>query len=251
MSEVLASANETAATQYRTMAKIVADYLRSAILSGRLGPGDRIQQDEVARQLGVSRMPVRDALRVIQSEGLVEIHPHRAAVVVSLRPKDIVEIFEIRAILEGRAAELAAPQITDAILAHLRETYATMDGILKDWNHDRWLGLNREFHTTIYAASGWTRLCGIIENLLNTLFPYQRAASGLATRRLTAHREHQQILLAAEKRDSALLGQLTAEHLRATARDLVGYVSTHRGEFSDASPRPEGSDRVSGTVDHT
>ncbi|MHB1414983.1 MAG: GntR family transcriptional regulator [Chloroflexota bacterium] len=218
------------ASQYRTMEKIVADYLRSAILAGRLGPGDRINQDDVARELGVSRMPVRDALRIVQSEGLVEIHPHRAAIVVSLRPKDIAEIFEIRAILEGRAAELAAPYLTDSTIGDLRAVWEEMDRTLKNWDHNHWLGLNRRFHTTIYGASGWTRLCGLIDTQLNTLFPYQRAASGIVARRYTAHEQHCQILLAAETRDAVLLGQRTAEHLRSTARDLIGFVATHRGE---------------------
>lgn len=238
MSQVPLPGAQTSAIQYRTMARIVADYLRSAILSGRLGPGDKIQQDEIARQLGVSRMPVRDALRIVQSEGLVEIYPHRAAVVVSLRPQDIIEIFEIRALLEGRAAELAAAHLSDAIVAHLHEVYAAMDTILREWDHDRWLQLNREFHSTIYAASGWTRLCSIIDTQLNTLFPYQRAASSFVERRLTAHHEHGLILQAAKQRDAALLGQRTAEHLRATARDLVEYISTHRGTPAGSGAGP-------------
>jgi DNA-binding GntR family transcriptional regulator len=97
------------AVEYRTMQRIVTDRVRSAILSGQFGPGERVPQDDLAQQLGVSRMPVREALRILESEGLVELRPHRGAVVVDLLPEDIAEVFEIRAMLEGKAAALAAP----------------------------------------------------------------------------------------------------------------------------------------------
>lgn len=221
-------APEQTTIHYRTMARAVADFLRSAILSGRFAPGDRIEQDDLAHELDVSRMPVREALRILQSEGLLLLRPHRAAIVVSLRAEDIAEIFEIRALLEGRAAELAAPQLSTASLQRLREIYQEMDGLLDNWDHDRWLHLNREFHMATYPAEGWERLRTLIGTQQNTIFPYQRAATGLISRRAVAHQEHYQILLAAESRDSKLIGNLTAEHLRSTARDLIGYVSIHR-----------------------
>src|SRR5438128_11057097 len=108
--------NGASAIEYRTMQAIVTDHVRSAILGGRYAPGARVPQDELAQQLGVSRMPVREALRVLEMEGLVELRPHRGAIVVDLRPEEIGEIFEIRAMLEGRAAALAAPRLDEVTL---------------------------------------------------------------------------------------------------------------------------------------
>lgn len=236
MLEPSAAATQPQAFQYRTMQTIATDYLRSAILSGRLGPGDRIQQDEVAALLGVSRMPVREALRILHSEGLVELQPHRGAIVVSLRAEDIFEIFEIRAILEGRAAEQAADKLSAAALAQMRAAYEEMGALLESGSLlgleglARWLDLNRQFHWTIYDACSWRRLRALINTQMNALVPYQRAASGLIARRAVAHREHEAILRAAEARDGGLLGELTARHLRQTAEDLVGYVAAHRME---------------------
>lgn len=266
--------------EYRTLQNIVTDNLRSAILSGQLGPGDRLQHDDIARQFGVSRMPVREALRVLHSEGLVELRPHRGAVVVDLRPEDVAEIFEIRAMLEAQAAELAAPNLTDATVERMRGLLAEMalvghrpgptnavtgigaadngsggngaDGTgatgngAADGAHDeaRWLALNSEFHTSIYPASGWPRLCSLIEAQRNVVQPYLRLAAAHLGRTETAHREHAAILDAAAARDGARLAALTVEHLRGTARELIEYLITRRSG-GDPSTRPSG-DRLPG-----
>jgi DNA-binding GntR family transcriptional regulator len=229
--------------EYRTRGQAVTHFLRSAILSGRLGPGDRVAQEEIAKQLNVSGIPVREALRALQSEGLVEIRPHRGAVVVSLRPQDIMEVFDIRATLEARAVELAAPQLTDAALVRLRQIWEEMDRLLTAWNHERWLALNREFHSTICRASGRPRLCALIDAQANALLPYQRAASGLIARKRPGHEEHYRILLAAEARDAQLLASRAAEHLRGTARDLMDYFSTHRSE-TDGQVDTQGAENL-------
>lgn len=214
------------AVEYRTMQQIVTDRVRSAILSGQFGPGERVPQDELAQQLGVSRMPVREALRILESEGLVELRPHRGAVVVDLLPEDIAEVFEIRAMLEGKAAALAAPNLTDDTLARLRAIAGQLEGASND--EERWLALNREFHTAIYPASGWPRLCQMIEQQRNVVQPYIRAALAFVGRTGTAREEHRAILAAAEARDGAKLARLTQEHLRTTARGLTEFLELHR-----------------------
>jgi DNA-binding GntR family transcriptional regulator len=214
------------ATEYRTMQEIVTTHLREAIRSGRLEPGTRLQQDDMARQLHVSRMPVREALRILEQEGLVELRPHRSAVVVSLRLDDVAEIFEIRAMLEGRAAELAGPHLTDAAIARLREIHTAMSRVEHD--EDRWLALNQQFHTAIYPASGRPRLCALIDAQRNVVQPYLRAAFALLGRAPSAHAEHERILWAAEDRDGARMSQLTVEHLHTTQQGLIAYLATLR-----------------------
>ena len=234
------------AAEYRTLQDIVTGRLRSAILSGQLGPGDRLQHDDFARQFGVSRMPVREALRVLQSEGLVELRPHRGAVVIDLRPNDVAEIFEIRAMLEARAAELAAPNLTDETLDRMREILDEMGRIgqrhaaahgangASDVNgldgHDdgRWLTLNSQIHTIIYPASGWPHLCSLIEAQRNVVQPYLRLAAAYLGRTETAHAEHVAILEAARARDGARLAELTVTHMRRTASELVEYLTNRR-----------------------
>jgi len=95
-------------TAYKTMQEIVYDTIREAIQIGRYAPGQRLIADELAQELGTSRMPVREALRRLEVAGLVSITPHRGAVVSELSEQEIVEIYHIRAVLEGLAARLAA-----------------------------------------------------------------------------------------------------------------------------------------------
>src|SRR5574341_1579615 len=99
---------------YRTMQEMVYDAIRDAVLSGRYPPGKRLVADEIARELGVSRMPVREALQRLQVAGLIAITRHKAAVVSELSEPDIVEIYHIRAVLDGLATRLAAPNLTPA-----------------------------------------------------------------------------------------------------------------------------------------
>jgi DNA-binding GntR family transcriptional regulator len=235
--------------EYRTLQNIVTDQLRSAILSGRLGPGERLQHDEIARQLGVSRMPVREALRVLDGEGLVELRPHRGAVVVDLRPEDIAEVFEIRAMLEGRAAELAGPRLSEATLTRMRQILVEMERLGKRDGlspgdlalaEGRWLTLNTEFHTIIYPASGWPRLCTLIEAQRNVVQPHLRIAAAYLGRTESAHHEHAEILRAAEARDGKRLAELTVAHLRATATELIDYLASRRPS-DDAGDQSNGA----------
>ena len=99
------------ATAYRTMKEIAYEAIREAILSGRFLPGQRLVADELAQEFGTSRMPIREALQRLENAGLVSITPHRGAVVSELSEQEIVEIYHIRAVLEGLAARLAAPHL--------------------------------------------------------------------------------------------------------------------------------------------
>src|SRR5581483_2145876 len=132
---------EPSLPEYRTMETLVTDHLRAAILHGRMPPGTRLNQYTLAQQLRVSRMPVREALRTLQAEGLIELQPHRSAVVVSLEPAEFAEIFDIRATLEARAARRAVPRLTGETVARLHRLHDAM-GAAMAAGDERWLTLH-------------------------------------------------------------------------------------------------------------
>lgn len=200
----------------------VAEKLREAILQGHLKPGDRLDQNEIAGLLNVSRSPVREALRTLATEGLVEIQPHRSAVVAELSPTELEEIYFIRGILEGMAARVSVPKITQKQLERLAEILEEME---TESDLDRWLELNRSFHETIYEAGDRPRLLSIIENLRNTSTPYIRQYIASSEHMETARESHKRIYAACVARDGARAQEATEKHLKAVCNNVLVYVT--------------------------
>src|SRR5581483_4658237 len=142
------------AGDYRTMQQIVTEKLRQAILDGTFKPNQRLHQADLAEILNVSRIPTREALRTLEGEGLVTFYPHRGAVVATMSPEEIEEVYEIRILLETSAAQRALKRVTDAQVV--------------------WARLNDDFHHSMYAPSGWTRLLSVIDMMRNLTTPYVR-----------------------------------------------------------------------------
>ena len=150
----------TAIDRPRTVAEQVADLLREAIAQGTLAAGSVLRQDELAARLGFSRMPIRDALRQLEAEGLVTIHPTRGAFVARMEVREIREIYALRALLEAEALRLSCPLLGAAALA---EAAAVLERLEREPEVGRWGQLNRRFHLTLYGACGNGRLLDLIE----------------------------------------------------------------------------------------
>lgn len=208
---------------FRTREEFVADKLREAILRGYLKPGERLDENELAGLLNVSRSPVRHALRTLAAEGLVEVYPHRGAMVTELLPEELEEIYLIRGILEGIAARLAAPKMDADRIATLR---TILEELNKTKDLDRWLELNFRFHETIYVAANRPRLLSIIENLRNTAAPYIRQLIASPEHRQETRRSHQRIFEACEKRDGVLAQKETQKHLKASCDGVLVCVES-------------------------
>lgn len=159
----------------------VVEYIRSKILLGEYGPEGRLVEEQIAGELGVSRTPVRQALTIVESEGLVEIFPNRGAIVASFSFDDVWRVYDLRAVLEGLAARRAAENIGDAELDTLRalaEEMERLDGELRNANapsgrlgggaHKEWIrclvNANQDFHHAIAAASRNRRLEKLVRN---------------------------------------------------------------------------------------
>lgn len=191
---------------------------REAILKGYLKPGEKLDQNEIAELLGVSRSPVRDALRKLAAEGLVQIHPHRGAIVAELTPEELEEIYLLRRVLEGLAVRLAVPHIDDERLAVLEEILRTMD---ETEDADTWIDLNYRFHHTIYEAARRPRLLALIDNLRMVVAPYIRQYISTPEYRRSAQISHRRILEACARRDPVEAQRETEEHLQAVVDGVL------------------------------
>ena len=203
-------------SRYQTRSQIIHETLRREILVGTLGLGDLLRQDEIASRFEVSRIPVREALKTLAAEGLVELRPHQRAVVRKYSAAEIEEIFLIRSILEPKAGALACPRLVDADLETLGTLLRQMERIADPADLVRYLELNREFHMTIYRAAERPALIRLLEHFFDQstrfIHLYLRATETF----VKAHAEHVEIHEACRHREPELLERLLLDHVRQT-----------------------------------
>ena len=202
----------------------VTTKLRELILKGEFKMGERLMQEEWAKKLGVSRMPLREALRQLEVEGLVRIEPRRGAIVTPVSIDDIEEIYQLRALLEGEAVVKALPFLGGEEVAELENIYGRML-MLKADEHDmeEFMALNSEFHRIIREGCPWRRIQGFIETLWKGIPPY--TPSLLADHLSESHKEHGQMLQAIKDNDAEKLRQVTMQHILRTKDNLIHMIS--------------------------
>lgn len=203
---------------YPTRAQAVAEFLRKEILSGGLEPGQELSHDDLARRYGVSRIPVREALRSLAAEHLVELRPHRAPRVRLHSPEEIQEVWWIRQRLEPEAARLAAPGLTPAVLTSLTRIQRRMEAMGPLPDAGRWLAANRALHLGIYAAADRPRLQALITELYDQSERYIGVYLKSPEQFRQADEEHAEILSACAARDADRLARLTDLHIEGVRR---------------------------------
>ena len=158
---------------YQPLREVVFETLRDAIRKGILKPGERLMEIHLAEQLGVSRTPVREAIRKLELEGYVIMMPRRGTYVSNLSIKDINEVFEIRTSLDSLASGLAAERITDEELEHLQRLLVVIGEAIKEKKMEKIVEADTKFHDILYQASRNNRLVGIIYNLREQLTSFR------------------------------------------------------------------------------
>jgi DNA-binding GntR family transcriptional regulator len=210
-----------AATSDRTAAARIAAGLRAQILGGRLEPGTRIRQEDLALEFGASRLPVREALRLLEAEGLVRLVAHTGAWVARLSLQECTEAYLVRERLEPLLLSLSLPHLSDAVLDRLAELAARMERA----DLERFLVLDREFHLLSFSAAPTTALRDQVLRLWNTTQHYRRAFAVLVdipNSHLT-HYEHHLIVDALRRRDKDDAEPLQRMHIRRTRQELARH----------------------------
>ncbi len=209
---------------HRTMAVAAADELRRRILEGEFPGGYQLRQDALANDLGVSRIPIREALVQLESEGLVKSVAHRGAVVSELSVDEIEELFALRALLEPRLLRLSVPHLTP-------DDFAALDRILAEYgaemdSHDasRWGELNSALHMRLYERANQPRTAGIVASLLQGTDRYTRMQLSFTDGRPRAQDDHTKLvaLCRAGRIDEA--AAVLAAHIEDAGAALIGYI---------------------------
>ncbi|MFC0204112.1 GntR family transcriptional regulator [Novosphingobium soli] len=219
----------------------VADILAERILSGDLAPGARIKQDELAEELATSRIPVRDALRMLEARGLVTMRANAGARVTSLTRRDLEVSYEIRERIEPLLLADSVPHLTDQDLADLRAVMERNEGVT---DIDEAIALGREFHWITYRRHSTPLLAQIVERVWDTTQSYRRAYMKLAMGSAaqggvrTHDLEHQLMYDAVAKREVETAQAALVMHIRRTRMGLVRYGTLLGGAGNDAAAYP-------------
>ncbi len=194
----------------------VSNYIRDAILAGHLAQGARLREIELAQKLGISRSPLREAFRILESEGLLEVVPRKGVFVVKTSPEEAQEVYEVRSLIEGYGARLAASRIQEQELERMRRLLAQMRRVSLDNRYWDYQATSLEFHDTFMKASGNRKLFALYAQTRKFLLRIQALAPGEHRVSQESVEEHSRILKALEKRDP--------DAAEAAARRHVGNV---------------------------
>jgi DNA-binding GntR family transcriptional regulator len=198
-----------------SLSRVVSEQIRGRILDGSLKPGERLVEDRLSSELGVSRVPVREALRSLSAEGLVTLLPRRGATVVEVTPEDVAELVEVRALLEGLNARLAAQRHDPEIVAQLQDTLERGNAAAGNGTAEVLARLNAEFHERLAEASRNSVLSEVMRGL--------RERTSIAfsingrTRAREDWQEHAGVLAAVIAGDGELAALLATRHVQNAA----------------------------------
>ena len=186
--------------------------LRSDILTGSLAPGDQIIQEALADRYGVSRVPLREALKTLETEGQVVYHPHRGYFVAELSVADLLEVYRLRALLEAEAIAHAVPTFSDEDVEAVADLLDQVEAAAADGDVMAMTAANRRFHFAIFDASGLPRLSRILRQLWEATDAYRALYFQAADNRDRVSTEHAAMLDALRRRDPEALIALHDEH---------------------------------------
>lgn len=205
----------------RVLAHEIADHVRQMIEKGVYGPGSPLRQEEIAGRLGVSRIPVREAFRLLEADGVVSVQPNRGAFVARPGEEEVAELFDVRLMLEEDLLRRAVGNLNEAAL---RELEWLDDRIASARNAFDWVRFDEEFHSAVYAAARRPRTLALITVLRRSLNAYYLRYLRPDTRAAAWRSEHQAVLRALRRRDADAAVAALRRHLVATRSTLVAAL---------------------------
>ncbi len=208
---------------------IIAKYLREAIISGEMSENEPIRQDVIAGLFNVSKIPVREALKLLEAEGLVIFYRNRGAVVATITEPELAQMFEVRVLLESKIMQLAVPQMTEG---HLINISRACDRFIAEEDPGRWAELNWDIHAAFYAAANRPFMLDMLRSIHDKIERYMRLQLAVAEGMTNADAEHRAILAACHEKDADKAADLMKQHIIGVCRDLYSHLPGFTG-FDD------------------
>lgn len=199
--------------EYMPLRDVVFNTLRQAIIKGELKPGERLLEIQLADKLGVSRTPIREAIRKLELEGLVTMIPRRGATVAGITRKHLQDVLEIRRALEQLATELACQRMCDDEVQTLQSLQSKFNDNIDTDDAFLLANIDEKFHDTIYQATHNERLVSMLENLREQMYRYRLEYIKNRSKRDLLVKEHNQIIEAIKKKDSDVAKEIINSHI--------------------------------------
>jgi DNA-binding GntR family transcriptional regulator len=210
---------------YKPLRELVFEAVREAIIEGRLTPGERLMEIQLAEDLGVSRTPVREAIRKLELEGFVVMIPRKGAYVADISLKEISDVFEIRGALEGLAAELAAERASEERIEQMERCLVELAEMIESKNPDSIVEVDARFHEHLYASSRNDRLSQILSLLREQIQRFRTRTMTHPARVKVALDEHRGIVEAVAARQGELARRLAQEHIESAENFLMTLLA--------------------------
>ena len=211
--------------EYLPLRDVVFNTLRDAILTGKLVPGERLMENQLAEKLGVSRTPVREALRMLELENLVELVPRKGAQVLDMSEKDIVNILEVRSALEGLATSVACKKMSKEDLQQLKNMEVDFEKAVAENDVEHFVDIDEDFHDLIFAATENDKLINIFRNLRIQLYRYRmEQAKNNETSMSTIVAHHRSIIRAIENHDAEEGASIAQGHIKYQTESILRFV---------------------------
>lgn len=201
--------------------EIIVKYIREAIIAGQIAEGEPIRQDEIAKLFNVSKIPVREALKRLEAEGLVEFKKNRGALVTRISEQELAQIFEVRVMLETKLIRLAVPNMTE-------QTYQQADAIcnafIDEMDIGSWTVLNWQLHACLYEPAQRPYMLGLIRSIYDKIERYLRLQMNISEGKARANDEHKEIVKACKAKDVELAVSLIETHINGVCKALNDYL---------------------------
>ncbi|MDI7258818.1 MAG: GntR family transcriptional regulator [Thermodesulfobacteriota bacterium] len=203
----------------------VVSILREAIAKGELVPGERLPEKFLSEQLGVSRAPIRDAFRILELEGLVQIIPQKGARIKGLTVKDVESIYELRSTLDSLAIRLAVPNLREEDFSYLGKLLQQMKGCIKKRDTNSYKNLNSEFHDFFYQKSQNQWLCDVNKGLMKHIMRLRSFSLARPKRLKESYEDHVNIFEALKREKNAEAEEIAKKHTKEAGNFVLQFFS--------------------------
>lgn len=213
-----------------TLRERIVDFIKDSVVTGRLKPGERVPEQEIAESFGISRTPIREAFRQLESEGFITVTPRKGAVVSPITDKDVSEFYEIKSLLESFAAKTACVKLSQKDIKRLETLNAQMAKCAERSDVKGFFRLDNQFHDTFLTACGNEKLCALIHHLVQQFERFRITALSLPGRMNDSVIQHDEIIEAFRNCDTALVENLVRANAERGRDVLVEELTKEKSK---------------------